>query len=76
MSVEEIYGKCTLLAAPQAPGTRQLESGTWKWLLGFKIQNSSRFIFFLFATYHTGVYPRYFKYQGRLTFRCEVVTFW
>ena len=45
------FGRTVMHPGPRcSTGTRQLESGAWKWPLDFKIQNSSRFIFFLFTT--------------------------
>ena len=51
MSVEEIYGKCTLLAAPQAPGSWSRGPGNGRWISKFKIPLGS----FFFYLPHRGV---------------------
>ena len=58
--------RCSLLHRHPAAGVGGLEMA-----VGF--QNSKFLSVHFFSIYHTGVYP---KYQGRLTFRCEVPTFW
>ena len=53
MARSSLHQPIEVHAARCSTGTRQLESGAWKWPLDFKIQNSSRFIFFYLP--HRGV---------------------